>query len=82
SFLLSIFVVNASAQNSDGEIVFTVQDIDGRAIPNATIKLEQGGITSRIFITDGSGIVKIGGLSTGRYQLIVSADGFAPYLKE
>lgn len=82
ALLVAIFAGQIIGQSSSGPIVITVQDIDGRAIPNATIKIEEGGITTRAYSTDSSGSVKISDLAVGRFRIAVSADGFAPYLKE
>lgn len=71
-----------AAQPAVAEIVLTVNDADGRAIPNASIKIEQGGVQVRIYVTDSTGTVRINDLSAGRYRILVSADGFASFLKE
>ncbi|MER3631068.1 MAG: hypothetical protein C4325_01905 [Blastocatellia bacterium] len=83
--IAALFLITSArvgAQPAITQIVLTVNDSDGRAISNASVKIEQGGIPGRVYVTDSTGTVKINDLGAGRYRLLVSADGFVSFLKE
>jgi len=75
--LLAIGESVARAQASLGAISGTVSDTSGAAIPNATVTIKnQATGLSRVLTTDSAGFYSAEGLSTGQYQIIVSASGF------
>jgi hypothetical protein len=67
----------AFAQTQTGRFTGTVADPDGNAISGASVLvLNQDTLVSRSTKTDSVGAYQILALPTGRYQVIVEADGF------
>src|ERR1700730_14056701 len=81
-FLLLTFFVPAFAQTgaADGSIRGTVQDASGSAVVSATVKaknIETG--FERSTASKQSGEFEVPLLLPGRYEIAVSASGFAPF---
>ncbi len=81
--LLCLLVVSTSqialnAQQASGSIHGTVTDPNGRAIVNASVTLEDAdGSPLQRALTNSQGAYSIGTVASGRYNLAVSATGFA-----
>jgi hypothetical protein len=70
--------VSLLAQSATGRFSGQVTDTDGGAIPGATIQIvNQESLAKREAKTDASGGYGVANVASGRYQIIVEADGFA-----
>src|SRR5437870_5384204 len=79
AFLFSavVFVSNSFGQATDGNIVGTVVDASGAAVPAANVELQnmQTGVKATTK-TDGSGTYRFNNVLVGSYSVTVSASGF------
>src|SRR6266700_2890442 len=65
-------------QSEKGAIVGTVTDINGAAVPNATVTItDLGNKTTQTFTTNGDGIYSAPFLNPGAYDVLAAAPGFA-----
>jgi hypothetical protein len=75
--LLPFFLSTASAQISPGRITGNVKDVQGAAIPGATLKLSNTSTGfERTTTTDDSGQFNFPELALGTYQLTIDKPGF------
>jgi len=81
SFLLLLLVLSPfelPAQNSRGTLRGTIQDISGGRIPSAKLVVRTPeSALQREATSDERGEFRIDDLAPGRYQVVVTADGFA-----
>jgi Carboxypeptidase regulatory-like domain/TonB-dependent Receptor Plug Domain len=71
-------VLPLMAQTASGRISGQVTDLDGGAIPGATVQIvNQETLVKREAKSDGTGLFSISSLPPGRYQVIVEAEGFS-----
>lgn len=79
---LMLFVSSpaAKAQSTSGDIVGTVTDKSGAAIPNATVsaKAEETGVVTQVK-ANSVGEFHIPNLLIGKYDLTATAQGFSPF---
>ena len=75
--LLLVGTMPLLAQGTTGAIAGTVTDPDGALVPQAAIVLSSGSGSARKVVSDAAGAFVIGRLVPGRYELKVSAKGFA-----
>src|SRR5262245_57061789 len=77
--LLGVFTQTGFPQSADGNLVGTVFDSTGAAIPGATVELENlaTGIKSTTK-ADAAGFYRFANLLVGRYSVKASANGFTP----
>src|SRR5215468_3546149 len=73
--LLALFVCAGISigQVSDGNIVGTVLDATGAAVPNAAVELRN---TATAVRTDADGSYRFGNVPIGDYTIVVTASGF------
>lgn len=75
--IFSVFVVSASAQQSEQSINGTVQDQNGAAVAGATVTLLRSAqAVVKTAVTDASGKFIFENLSNGSFQILVSKRGF------
>ncbi len=76
-FLLVAFTSLIFGQASDGNIVGTVLDASGSAVPSARVELMNVGTAVKsTATTDSTGTYRLSNLLVGNYSLTVSASGF------
>lgn len=76
---LLVLAGRAGAQSlTDGGLVGTILDLEGRPISEATVTLERGGTAVRFATTDADGRVRFAPLAAGRYDLLAEQVGFQP----
>ena len=72
-----LLAVSSFGQTSDGNIVGTVLDATGAAVPNATVLLENSSTGVKITTkTDANGGYRFGNVIVGRYSVTASPQGF------
>jgi hypothetical protein len=72
-----LFAVSVLGQTSDGNIIGTVLDASGAAVPNATVALENSDTGVKVSTkTDPNGGYRFGNVVVGRYSVTASAPGF------
>jgi outer membrane receptor for ferrienterochelin and colicins len=79
---LSLTMLVASAQTPDGSLRGRVVDVNGEALPGATITVRN--LTTgfeRVIAADAGGNFSFPGSRNDRYRLIAAVDGFAPETK-
>ncbi len=76
-FCVALFSLFAFAQSLTRQLI--VQDATNAAIPGALVNVQSAhGAALREAVTNGDGLVTLGALPTGSYQLTISAHGFSP----
>ena len=74
-----VLSIGIFAQSNTGTITGTVQDANGAAVPNASVKLTNIGTNeTKTVTTDGNGVYRAPSLSNGVYKVSVTASGFQP----
>ncbi|MCC7306293.1 MAG: carboxypeptidase regulatory-like domain-containing protein, partial [Acidobacteria bacterium] len=69
----------AFAQSNTGTITGTVQDANGAAVPNASVKVTNVGTNeTKTVVTDSNGVYIAPSLSNGVYKVSATASGFQP----
>ena len=69
----------AFGQQTSGDLVGTVKDATGAAVPNAQITLTNEAIGVKVNSTaSGAGEYRVNNLQAGRYDLVVTTAGFQP----
>jgi hypothetical protein len=75
------FAVATFAQNSNSTITGTVRDASGAVVPGATVNLTNVGTNQQLSTTSGSsGSYTFTNLSPAKYQVSVTAQGFAQWV--
>jgi Carboxypeptidase regulatory-like domain len=70
----------ARAQLNTADVVVTVTDSSGAAVPSAAVTITNAGTNvSRTINTSAAGVYTFTSLQVGVYDLRVQAPGFAPY---
>jgi hypothetical protein len=72
----------ADGSAAAAELGGTVMDTSGAAVAGATVTLRNSAGATQSAVTDTSGLFQITGLSVGKYQLSVTAPGFAELADE
>jgi hypothetical protein len=79
--LLPLGATPALPQSENGQISGQVTDPQGLAVANATLEIvNQDNSAKRETITDEAGRYAVPGLPSGRYRVVVQAQGFAAFL--
>ncbi len=66
----------ARAAQSTPQLVVTVVDPTGQAVPGATVTVEQEGAAPRVLTTDGDGRASAAALRAGTYRVSATLEGF------
>jgi len=74
--------MHADGSPAEAEVGGTVNDPSGAVVGGATITVRNAAGTGKTAVTDASGLFQITGLSPGKYQLSVTAQGFAELADE
>src|SRR5437016_9764865 len=75
-----VFAVNTSAQQRPLSQVVTgvVIDVTGAVLPSASVVLTASSAPARTTSTDASGVFRFDDVPQGRYEILVSFEGFRP----
>ncbi len=80
--LFSTFVAGYAQTATTGEVLGTIRDLRGAALPNATVHIQGDNGTDRTVTTGGTGTYNFVQLPPGIYTLTADASGFARYSAE
>jgi hypothetical protein len=77
--MVTLLSANSYGQATDGNLVGTVLDATGAAVPNAMVEVENmaTGVKSSM-IADGNGFYRFNNLLVGSYNVTATATGFTP----